>query len=204
MTALAIALLGAAACARAIDTTKPPVSEGGLHRAVRETLASQAAGRLGSVEGIGLITSGPVTIFLANGEVGLIPDSPELEAALAKLHQRWVEGRRQPLLTQELQGAFLALTAQQLAVKQLGGESLIRFAKTDEKGQYRFEQVPEGRWLLVGNLNSTVSAILWAVPVDVVAGAVSETSLADANILLEARIEKAEVGQPAKPPESHP
>ncbi len=194
MTAPIIALLGLAACARGIDTTQAPVPESGLHRAVREMLASQAAGRLGSVEGIGLVMSGPVTVFLANGEVSLIPDSPELEAALAKIHRRWVEGSRQPLAMRELQGAFLVLTAQRLAVKELGGEPLIRFAKTDERGQYRFEQVPEGRWLLVANLSSTVSALLWAIPIDVAAGAVSETSLADANILLEGRVEKAEVG----------
>ncbi len=194
MTALLIALLGLAACVRATDTPQPPVSESGLHRAVREMLANQAAGRLGSVEGIGLITSGPVTVLLANGEVSLFPRSPEVQVALATIHRRWVEGGRQPLAMRELQDAFLVLTAQRLAVKQLGGESLTRFAKTDDKGQYRFEQVPEGRWLLVANLSSTVSALLWAIPIDVAAGAVSETSLADANILLEGRVEKAEVG----------
>jgi len=191
MAALMTALLGLAGCAQAIDTTEAPKQESGLQRVVREMLASQAAGRLGDLHGTGVIT-GPVAVFMTNGEVSLIPNSPELGAVLAKIHQRWMEGRRQPLPLQEFQRAFLALTAQRVAVKELGGESLVRFAKTDEKGQYRFDQVPEGQWRLVGSMNSQVSALLWAVPVEVQPGTVSEISLSDLNILLEARTEKAE------------
>jgi len=188
------ALLGLAGCAQTIDTTaEGPKQESGLQRVVREMLASQAAGRLGSLHGTAVIT-GPIAVFMANGEVGLIPNSPELGAVLAKIHQRWIEGRRQPLPPQEFQRALLALVLQREAVKRLGGESLVRLAKTDEKGQYRFEQVPEGQWRLVGSMNSQVSALLWAAPVEVHPGALSETSLSDLNILLEARTEKTEVG----------
>jgi len=198
MAALVPALLGLAACAQAIDTTKAPAPapESGLQRGVRELLANHAAGRHGSVQGIGVIR-GPIADFLANEEVNLIPYSPELGATLKKIHGRWVEGRRQPLGMQELQRALVNLALQREVVKQLGGESLIHIAKTDKQGQYRFEQVPEGRWLLVSGLNSEVSALLWAVPVEVIAGAVAETSLTDQNILLESRIEKAEV-RPAR------
>jgi len=191
MAALMTALLGLAGCAQAIDTTEAPKQESGLQRVVREMLASQAAGRLGNLHGTAVIT-GPIAVFMANGEVSLIPNSPEIGAFLAKIHRRWIEGRRQPLPLEEFQRAFLALTAQQAAVKQLGGESLVRFAKTDEKGQYRFEQVPAGRWRLVGSMNSQVSALLWAVLVEVHPGALSEISLSDLNILLESRTEKAE------------
>jgi hypothetical protein len=156
-------------------------------------LASQAAGRLGSLHGTAVIT-GPIAVFMANGEVSVIPNSPELGADLAKIHRRWIEGRRQPLPLQEFQRAFLALTAQRAAVKQLGGESLVRFAKTDEKGQYRFEQVPSGQWRLVGSMNSQVSVLLWAVLVEVHPGALSEINLSDLNILLETRTEKPEAG----------
>lgn len=193
MAASMTALLGLAGCAQTIDTPKAPKQESGLHRVVREMLASQAEGQLGSLHGLGVIT-GPIAVFMANGEVSLIPNSPELGAVLAKIHGRWIEGRRQPLPLEDFQRAFLALTAQQVAVKQLGGESLVRFAKTDEKGQYRFEQVPVGQWRLVGSINSQVSILLWAVPVEVQPGALSEISLTDLNILLEARTEKGEAG----------
>ena len=193
MAALVPALLGLAACAQAIDTAKAPAPtpESGLQRGVRELLANHAAGRHGSVQGIGVIT-GALAVFLENEEVNLIPHSPELGAVLGKIHGRWVEGRRQPLAMQELQRALVALALQREVVKRLGGESLILIAKANQKGQFRFEQVPEGRWFLVAGLNSEVSALLWAVPVEVIAGSVSETSLADQNILLESRIEKAE------------
>lgn len=185
------ALFGLAGCAKAIDTTEATKQESGLQRVVREMLASQAAGQLGSLHGTGVIT-GPIAVFIANGEVSLIPNSPELGAVLAKIHQRWIKGRRQPLPLQEFQRAFLALTAQRVAVKELGGELLVRFTKTDEKGQYRFEQVPAGQWRLVGSMNSQVSALLWAAPVEVHPAALSEINLSDLNILLEARTEKAE------------
>ena len=193
MARLVAGLLGLAACAGPPITTAKPAPESQLQVAVRGLLASQADGRLGSVRGFGFIKAS-IRVLLADGEVSLIPSTPQLEAALAPLQRRWWEGRRQPRPAQEAQQAFTIMTAQRTAVGRLGGESLVRFAKTDAQGQFSLEQVPAGRWLLVADISSAVSVVLWAVPLEVAAGETTPVFLADENILLEARREKAEAG----------
>lgn len=193
MAALAAAaLLGLAACAGPVTTAKP-APESPLQLEVRGLLARQAEGRLGSVRGIGFIKAS-IVVLLADGEVALLPSTPQLEFALASFHRRWQEGRRQPLPFQVAQEAFSLLTAQRAVVGRLGGESLLRFAKTNQRGEFSIEQVPAGRWLLVTDFSTPVSALLWAVPVEVKAGQTTPVSLGDANILLEARKEKVEEG----------
>ena len=173
---------------------QPPV-EDPLRPVVQELLANQEAGRVRTVSGIGYVLA-PVAVFLANGDVSLIPSSPDLEAALARFQRQWNAGRRAPLPYETFQTAFARLTAHRLAMRRAGGEALIRFATTDDKGRFRFERVPEGRWLLVADMSSPVSTLLWTVPVEVGAGDPPLLFLVEGNLLLEAR--KADQTTPAR------
>lgn len=190
VAALGAGLLGLAACAGPAATEKP-VAESPLQRAVKGLLASQAEGQVGAVWGLGFVKA-PIMVFLAGGEVALIPSTPELEVAIGRLHRRWQDGRRQPLPFEQAQEAFSLLTAQRAAAGRLGGEALVRFAQTDAQGKFTFEQVPAGRWLAVTDMSTPVSGILWAIPIDVKAGATTPLYLVDANILLEGKKEKVE------------
>ncbi len=193
IAALAPLLLGLAACAGRVATAKPstehlPDAENPVKRAVRELLANREAGQVRTVSGVGYVLA-PIAVFLANGEVSLLPSTPDLESAMARLQRQWLAGRRQPLPYDAFRTAFARLTAQRNAVGQeTGGEALIHFAKTDDKGNFTFEQVPEGRWLLVADMSSPVSILLWAVPVEVGAEDPAPLFLGEGNLLLEALV----------------
>ncbi len=193
--ALAAAVLGLTACAKAMPPIEPmeqkTTTEARLRQTVQTLLANEAAGRVRTVEGVGFVTA-PIAVPLANGEVSLIPSTPDLEATLAGLWRRWWAGRRQPLPYEAFKTAFRHLTAQRVAVGGAGGEALVRFAQTDDRGGFRFEKVPEGRWLLLADMSSPVSTLLWAVPVDVGAQDPPPVFLVDGNLLLEARKGKAD------------
>ena len=188
---LVAALLCLGACAGP-GTTAPPAAQGQaaaeapLQGAVRQLLANQAAGLVRTIGGVGFVKA-PIAVPLANGEISLIPLTPDLEATLARLQRRWLAGRRQPLPYEAFQTAFAVLTKQRVAVGRAGGEALIRFAPTDDSGRFTFNQVPEGQWLLVADMNAPVSILLWAVPLDV--GPLDQPALIlqEGNLLLEAR-----------------
>jgi len=191
MDALLAALLLLTACAGNVTTTAPPgerqpTAESSLRGTVEKLSANQATGRVRTIQGVGYVMA-PVAVPLADGEVSLIPSTPDLEAALARLQRRWLNGRKQPLPYEAFQAAFSRLTAHRVEVGRAGGEAFIRFATTDKRGRFRFEQVPEGRWLLVADMSSPVSTVLWAVPVEVGTEDPPPLFLADATLLLEAR-----------------
>ena len=191
VAALAPVLLGLAACAAPMTTptpaaTPPPVTETPVRRAVRELLANQEAGRVHTISGVGFVIA-PIAVPLANAEVSLLPLTPDLESVLAKVQRRWLAGRRQPLPHEVFQAAFAVMTAQRVAVGRAGGEALIRFATTNDKGAFEFDQIPEGRWLLVATMSSQVSTLLWTMPVEVGAEDPPQLFLTDANLLLETR-----------------
>ena len=189
--AVAPILLALASCAGLGATAKPsteqqPTPKNFVQQAVQQLLANQAAGRVRTISGVGYVMA-PIAVFLANGEISLLPSTPDLESELALLHRRWEAGRRQPLPFEAFQAAFTRLTAQREAVGQAGGETLVRFAETDKKGRFRFEAVPEGRWILVADMSSPVSTLLWAVPIQVGPNDPPPLPLIDSTLLLEAR-----------------
>ncbi len=190
MATLAAALIGLTACSGPTAAVKSggeaqPAAKSTLQNAVEHLLANKADGKLGNLAGAGFL-SAPIAVPVADSEVSLLPNLPELEAALTTFQRRWREGRRQPRPFKEAQAAFALLTAQRVAVGRLGGEPLVQFAKTDDRGRFRFERVPAGEWLLVGSLSSPVSILLWAVPVEVAPGANNQVFLLEGNVLLEA------------------
>lgn len=149
---------------------------------------NDANGKTGTLKGIGLLNIPPAPpVALDNGAVTLIPSTPELEAALKATHRKWQEGRRRPFQPSEFQAAFALLDRHVRTVQALGERSLIRFAETDDKGQFSFEAVPAGRWLLVTTMDSPVSTILWAIPGDVGAAQTIQVLVGGANILIEGR-----------------
>lgn len=201
IAAMAAAVMGLAACAATAPTPSPQeAAQTGLRETVRTLLANQAAGLTATVKGGGFVMA-PIVVPLANGEVTLVPLTPELDRALAVLQKRWLDGKRAPLPADAYKTALAVLTAHRIAVAQAGGESLIRFAQTDQKGMFQFEGVPEGPWLLLADLRSSVSILLWAYPVTVQAGKeMPPVSLVDHNLLLEARLDQEVPSPPASDP----
>ena len=202
MAALGPVLLGLLACAGPVTKATPsaerkPDAENSVQRTVQGLLANQAAGRVRTVQGLGYVTA-PIAVPLANGEVTLLPSSPDLEVALAKLQRQWLTGRRRPLPYETFQAAFAALTAQRIAVGRAGGEAFIRFASTDDSGKFSFAQVPEGRWLLVADMSSPVSTLLWALPVEVREQDPPPLFLIDGSLLLEVRKAQQTPSPPAR------
>jgi hypothetical protein len=185
-TALAAVLLVLTACAKAMPPMEGKTAEPPLQQMVHTLLANQEAGRVRTVLGVAFVLA-PVAVPLANGEVSLLPSTPDLEAALAQLQRRWRAGRQQPLPYEAFLTAFARLTEQRVRVGRAGGESLIRFAPTDEQGRFSLEGVPQGRWLLVADMSSPVSILLWAVPVEVGTEDPLPLFLTEASLLLEAR-----------------
>lgn len=189
VVAIAAAAIGLAACATV--TTPPPkeTPQTRLQQTVQTMLANQAAGSTASIAGTGFVTA-PIAVPLADGEVTLVPLTPDLDRALAALQRQWLNGKRHPLPFDAYRTALAILTAHRNAVGQAGGEALIRFTRTNGKGSFRFEGVPEGPWLLLADLRSSISILLWALPVTVQGK--QETPpllLSDGNLLMEARIE---------------
>ena len=200
VAAMAAAVMSLAACASVTTLSPQEAAQTRLRETVQTLLANQAAGSTATVGGSGFVMA-PIVVPLANGEVTLVPLTPDLDRALAVLQRQWLDGKREPLPTDTYKTALAVLTAHRIAVAQAGGESLIRFAQTDKKGMFRFEGVPEGPWLLLADLRSSVSILLWAYPVKVQAGEeMPPVFLVDSNLLLEARLDQEAPSPPAPGP----
>lgn len=204
VAAMAAAIIGLAACAAV--TTPPPqeTPQSRLREAVQTLLANQAAGVTTTLTGTGFV-KGPIVVPLADGEIVLVPLTPDLDRVLAGLQRQWLEGKRRPLPIDTYKTALTVLTAHRMAVVEAGGETLIRFTRTDGKGKFRFEGVPEGSWLVLADLRSSVSILLWAYPVRVRAGQdMLPVLLGDGNVLLEAQVESGTTPQPATGQDAQP
>lgn len=191
-------LLGVSACATpqtAHQEGPPPApspSDGeqpqveALKASLQALMTSRAAGRAGTLKGVGILEAPPAPpVLLVKGTISLIPSTPNLEATLREIGRRWREGRRHPVSEAEFQGAFGVLDRHVLATKLLSGQDFIRKAETDDKGRFAFENVPEGRWLLITTVESPVSALLWAVPGMVIAGKTTFVKVENGNIFIE-------------------
>jgi hypothetical protein len=203
VVAIAAAVIGLAACATVTPTASKGTPEARLKETVQTLLAKQAAGSTATLSGTGFVTA-PIAVPLAEGEVTMVPLTPDLDRVLAGLQRKWMNGKRQPLPFDDYRTALALLTDHRIAVGLVGGESLIRFARTDKKGTFRFEGVPEGPWLLLADLRSPVSILLWALPVTVQAKQEAPpVLLVDGNILLEARTESDSPSPPTSKPDSN-
>ena len=156
----------------------------GLPASLAALRSSQEAQRFGEIKGIASLLT-PRPLPLENGEISAIPATPGLEAALRRVHRRWVAQGRRPFSQDQFQGVLELLNRYVQGVKLAGGGRFVRFTKTDKSGNFAFPKLPAGRWVLATDLSSPISAIFWAVT-----GAVQDDStvrilLGDHNMLME-------------------
>lgn len=196
-TLIAGLLLGLSACMGGEEARRetavpavndPKAAEAALKAALATLKASQAAGQTGTLKGIGILGLPPAPpVALDKRPVSLMPSTPNLEASLETIARKWKQGRRRPVPVAELQAAFALLDRHVRAVRAAGGQTFLLFAETDDKGHFSFQAVPAGRWLLVTNLESPVSELLWAIPGDITPGENRQVTVGGGNILIEGR-----------------
>lgn len=147
----------------------------------------RATGATGSVRGSHLFTGPHAITRFTDRPVSLIPLSPDLESAVTRARQQYLDGRRAPLPHPVALAHFALLDRQVREVKRRGFGSLIRVTTTDPKeAGFEFTGVPAGKWLLVATLTTRVSELYWAVPVEVRAGQAVKQDLTETDIWLEA------------------
>ncbi len=179
---LGLALLTAACTAVAREGSQDPLAS-----TLTNLQQQQATGTVGRVHGTHLFT-GPDAITRFTGRpVSLIPLSPDLETAITRAQQQYLDGHRAPLPHHVALAHFALLDRQVREIKRRGFGSLIRGTTTDPKeARFEFTGVPAGRWLLVTTLRTRVSELYWAVPVEVRAGEAVKQDLTETDIWLEA------------------
>jgi hypothetical protein len=185
-TATACLVAGVAlltACAGVTTETAPREGVVALLRSLNE---AKGKGEVGSVEGHLFLLMPGVPTPLKDWPVTLIPLSPSLEAAVAEARERYERNGRAPLAAEALARAREPIQASLKEAADLGHGDLIRTAKTGtQEPKFTFQEVPQGRWLLVAELPSKVSMLLWASPVTVSTGQVTRQPLNDSTIWLE-------------------
>lgn len=147
---------------------------------------AQQAGRTGSVDGLlGLYPPG-APVPLNEWPVILLPATPELEAAIAMHHQTYLQHGPAPLSPAQLAQARQLIRDATERARRAGPGTLIQTVKTGQADpEFRFPRVPEGRWILIAELTTKHSALLWAVPVDIRHGQQVHQSLNDQSVWLE-------------------
>lgn len=157
-------------------------------QSVSETLqARQDHGEVGVVEGFFYLQQPGVPTPIKDAPVTLIPLSPALETAVIDTRARYAAGGFQPLSTEALARARQPIAAAVERLRAGGRPDLTREVKTDsgDEPEFRFQEVPAGRWLLLAEFHSPLSTLLWAVPVTVTAGTATHQSLNDRTIWIE-------------------
>jgi hypothetical protein len=178
-----IGLLFVAGCAGVTGGLQDP----GWQSIAQTLQARKDHAEVGTVEGLLYLGRPGVPTPLRDAPVTLIPLPPGLETAVADARARYAAGGFQPLPTQAFAKAHQPITT---AVRQLRASEyreLMREVKTASSvdPEFRFQDVPAGRWLLLAELRSPISTLLWAVPVTVTAGATTRQSLNDDTIWIE-------------------
>lgn len=144
-------------------------------------------GEVGVVEGLLYLGRPGVPTPLRDAPVTIIPLPPELETVVAEARARYAAGGFQPLPTEAFAQAHQPITTAVTQLRARGYRDLVQEVRTasDVDPEFRFRDVPAGRWLLLAELHSPISTLLWAVPVTVSAGATTRQSLNDETIWIE-------------------
>jgi hypothetical protein len=161
--------------------------DGDVPEWLRTLHEAQQKGEVGSVEGyLYLILPGP-PIPLRDWPVTLIPLPPTLEASVSLARGQFARTGRIPLTADALRLAYQPITDYIKELTATGHKDLIRTVKTvkETDPKFTFQDVPQGRWLLLAQLPSKISVLLWVVPVTVTKGEVTWQSLNDKNLWLE-------------------
>lgn len=148
--------------------------------------ANAAAGQTGSVDGYVVLFNAGVPTPLYDWPVTLLPSSPRLEAAIAAFAERYRKAGPAPLAPEERDQAERLLRQAHQQMGQAGYSNLIRTVRTTgAEPQFTFPDVPAGRWLLVAEISTRQSRLLWAVPITVQPGQSLHQSLTDRTLWLE-------------------
>jgi hypothetical protein len=177
----ALALLSA--CGGVAGTTR----EQEISLQLRSLTEADQRREVGTVEGYLYLREPGVPMPLKDWPVTLIPLPPTVEGAVTRAKAQFAAPGRVPLSARALAVAHRPITEYLTSLRAGGHETLIRRVKTEtgENPKFTFQDVPQGRWLLLAELPSTVSVLLWAQPVTVTSGEVTWQSLNDQNIWLE-------------------
>ena len=161
--------------------------EDDLSELLRTLDEAKQKGKVGSVAGfLYLFLPGPPTP-LRDWPVTLIPLPPTLESAVSLPHEQFARTGRMPLTAAALESAGQPINDYMKRLEATGHKELIRRVNTETGAdpKFTFQDVPQGRWLLLADLPSKISVLLWAVPVTVTEGQVTWQSLNDKSLWLE-------------------
>jgi hypothetical protein len=144
-------------------------------------------GEVGVVEGLLYLGRPGIPTPLRDEPVTLIPLPPELETVVAEARAQYAAGGFQPLPAGAFATAHQPITAAVRRLRTPAYRDLVRGVKASSAGdpEFRFQDVPAGRWLLLAELQSPISTLLWAVPVTVGSGATTRQLLNDDTIWIE-------------------
>lgn len=162
-------------------------TEGDVSAWLRSLDEAKQKGEVGSVTGFFyLMLPGPPTP-MRDWPVRMIPLSPILEQAVSLSRGRFERGGHIPLTAEALKQATQPITDAITQLEATGHSELIRMVRTETgtNPTFTFQDVPQGRWLLLAELPSKLSVLLWAQPVTVSKGKQIQQSLNDTNIWLE-------------------
>jgi hypothetical protein len=172
-----------AACAGITERSAREEDVAGLLRSLKE---AQQRGEVGSVEGHLFLLMPGVATTLKNWTVTLLPLSPSLEAAVVAARERYERSGRAPLSAEALARARRPIEDSRDEITRLGYPDLIRTVKTEtQEPKFTFQDVPQGRWLVLAEFPSKVSTLMWASPVEIQSGQVTRRPLNDWTIWLE-------------------
>lgn len=160
---------------------------GGSSEWLRTLHEAKQRGEVGTVAGYFFLFWPAPPTPIRDWPVTLIPLSPTLEDVVTQAHEQFAKRGRVPLSADALAQAHRPITdyMQELAVT--GHQDLIRTVKSDtgKDPTFAFQDIPPGRWLLLAELPSKISVLLWAVPVTVEPGGRTWQSLSDKTLWLE-------------------
>lgn len=183
MKAGVVGLVFLSACGGLAATNK----DGDLSDWLRALHEAKQKGEVGTVEGyLYLFFPGP-PIPLRDWPVTLIPLPPTLERTVTHAHEQFAKSGRIPLSAAALAQARQPITDYIKTLTATGHQEMIRTVKTETGAdpKFAFQDLPPGRWLLLAELPSKISVLLWVVPVTVTPGVRTWQSLNDKSLWLE-------------------
>lgn len=164
--------------------------DGELAELLQSVQEAQQHGEVGSIGGYLYLMQPALPIPLRDWPVILIPLTPTLEQAVIQAHAEFIRNGRTPLTAEALGRVRQPIITTIDHLEASGHKALIRTVKTETgtEPQFTFPDIPPGRWLLLAELRSKVSVLLWAVPVTVTKDKQTWQSLNDKGVWLEGLI----------------
>lgn len=162
-------------------------TEGDVSAWLRSLDEAKQKGEVGSVTGFLYLMLPGLPTPLRDWPVRMIPLSPTLEQAISLSRKQFERGGRTPLTAEALKQATQPITDTITQLEAAGHSELIRMVRTETGTDptFTFQDVPQGRWLLLAELPSKLSVLQWAQPVTIGKGEQIRQSLNDTNIWLE-------------------